>query len=220
MELSIKDGKMIIQQIKDSDITLHYTEKDKHSINSYNSIKSLEQQYNALMKTEKKKDLLKFNFNKINCDKEENGDVCENKKTTLPQITFNNKYGQEFKIVGDIPKKRITKFIKKRTKYMKENSEYPILGVLYYDSSSSISNEFMHVWHHVGDHLDNNENIKLVAVNCHQNPDVCQKFDAIPHIQFKLQKKKENVEYEGDLVFNDIMEFIHKLLYDLQSNGK
>jgi hypothetical protein len=212
MEISINEGYMHIMKIKDSDITLHYTAKDKHSISSFNSIKSIEQQYNALMKTEKKKDLLKFNFNKINCDDEENEEVCKNKSDTLPQITFNNKYGQEFKIVGDIPKNRITKFIKTRNKFMKENKDYTVLAILYYDSSSSISSSFMNTWNHVADHLESNENIKVVSINCHQNPEICQKFDAIPHIQFKLQKKKENVEYEGDLVFNDIMTYISELL--------
>ena len=36
-----------------------------------------------------------------------NENVCKDKMSTLPQIKFNNKYNQEFKIVGDIPKNRI-----------------------------------------------------------------------------------------------------------------
>ena len=51
MEISIKNGEMTIIKTKESDITLHYSEKDKHSMNSFKSITSIEQQYNAMKRT-------------------------------------------------------------------------------------------------------------------------------------------------------------------------
>ena len=220
MEIFIKNGKLVITKTKKSDITLFFTEKDINSMNSYKSIRLLEQKYNDLNKIEDKKDLSQFNFNKINCDEEKNKNVCKNKMTILPQIIFNNKYNQEFKIVRDIPRKRIYKFIKKRSKYMKNNDEYPLLAILYIDTTSSISNKFMDIWRYITDNLENNEDIKLIVINCTQNPKVCIRFDSVPHIKFKLQYKKKNLDYNGNLILNDIMVFIHKLLYDFKNNEK
>ena len=217
MEISIKNGEMKIIKTKESDITLHYSEKDKHSMNSFKSITSIEQQYNAMKRTKQPGEIPIFNFNKINCDKDENENVCKNMKNSLPQINFNNKYGQNFRIVGDIPKHKISKFIRKRNKYVKKNKDYPILCTLFFDSTSEISNQFMNIWHHIGDHLEDSEIIKLVAVNCYQHSDVCLNFSAIPHLQFNLQQKNEIIDYDGDLNYDDIMKFIIELLNNNQT---
>ena len=215
MEISIKNGEMTLIKTKESDITLYYSEKDKHSMNSFKSINSIEQQYNAMKRTKQPGEIPIFNFNKINCDKDENENVCKDKMSTLPQIKFNNKYNQEFKIVGDIPKNRISKFIRLRNKFVKSKDQYPILAILYFDSMSEISNQFMNLWHHIGDHFENNDNIKLVAINCHQNNDMCINFNSIPHIQFRLQNIKKIDDYNGNLIFDDIMKYIHDLLSEI-----
>lgn len=220
MEIFIKEGKMIISKTKDNDITTYYTEKDKHSMNCYKSVTLIEKQYNAVLKTNKNKKISKFNFNKINCDNEKNNNICKDKLSSLPQIVFNNKYNQEFKIIGDIPRKRIYNFIKKRSKYMKKNNEYPLLIVLYFDTNSAVSNKFMNTWRYISDYFEDNEDIKFVALNCQQNMNNCLTFSIIPHIQFNLQYSNKVIDYDGEFILGDIMEFIHKLLYEFKNNNE
>ena len=74
----------------------------------------------------------------------------------------------------------------------------------------------MNIWHHIGDHLEESEIIKLVAVNCYQHSDVCLNFSAIPHLQINLQQKNEIIDYDGNLNYDDIMKFIIELLNNNQ----
>ena len=210
MEFSLTSNSFNIYTLKDSEIKLHYNKNDKHSINSFNSITSIEQNYNALKKSRGEKNVLPFKFTKIDCSDENNKEVCVN-KTSLPQITFNNRYNQEFKIIGDVPKNKITKFIKNKNKLIKENKDYPFLCILYFDTSTEVSNEFMNIWGHITDQFENISIIKLGGINCNNN-NYCLNFESIPHIQLKIKKTNEEINYTGDLKFNDIMKFIASYL--------
>ena len=67
MEFSLTSNSFNIYTLKDSEIKLHYNNNDKHSINSFNSITSIEQNYNALKKSRGEQNVLPFNFTKIEC---------------------------------------------------------------------------------------------------------------------------------------------------------
>jgi len=206
MEFTLTSNTFNIYTLTDSEIKLHYNKNDKHSIMSFKSITSIEQNYNALKKSRGEANILPFNFKKIDCSDANNKEECVH-RTSLPQITFNNRYNQEFKIVGNVPKHKITKFIKNKNKLVTENKDYPFVCILYFDSTTDVSNEFMHIWGNITDKFEDISILKLGGVDCDNN-EYCLKFDSVPHIQIKIKKTKEEVNYTGKLKYNDIIAFI------------